>query len=189
MDPSKAYGPDGISPRLLKEAGDTIANPLARLFNLSLTTGIFPAIWKLANILPIYKKADTSAPSNYRPVSLLSRVSTIFERIVFKHMFNYFRANFLISIWQSGFLPGSSTITQLLGLYDQFCKAIDDRKEVRIVFLDIAKAFDRVWHKGLLHKLQRNGISGRLLVWLRNYLSERYQRVVHRGQFGARSCS
>jgi hypothetical protein len=182
VDPSKAYGPDGISPRLLKEAGGTIAGSLARLFNLSLVTGIFPATWKLANILPIYKKADPSTTTNYRPVSLLSRVSTIFERIIFKHMFNYFRENFLISIWQSGFLPGSSTITQLLELYDQFCKAIDERKEVRIVFLDISKAFDRVWHKGLLHKLEKNGISGRLLSWLKDYLTDRYQRVVLNGQ-------
>ena len=160
----------------------TIARPLARLFNLSLTTGIFPAIWKKANILPIFKKDDPSITTNYRPVSLLSRISTIFERIIFKHMFNYFRENFLISIWQSGFLPGSSTITQLLELYDQFCRAIDERKEVRIVFLDISKAFDKVWHKGLLHKLGKNGITGRLMSWLKDYLKDRYQRVILNGQ-------
>jgi hypothetical protein len=182
MDPNKAYGPDGISPRLLKEAGGTIAGSLARLFNMSLVKGIFPACWKLANILPIFKKDDPSISTNYRPVSLLSRISTIFERIVFKHIFNHFRQHFLLSIWQSGFLPGSSTVTQLIELYDQFCKAIDDRKEVRVVFLDISKAFDRVWHKGLLHKMKKNGIRGRLLIWLSDYLNERYQRVIVNGQ-------
>jgi hypothetical protein len=155
---------------------------LARLFNMSLSKGIFPACWKLANILPIFKKDDPSITLNYRPVSLLSRISTIFERIIFKHIFNHFREHFLLSIWQSEFIPGSSTVTQLIEIYDQFCKAIDDRKEVRVVFLDISKAFDRVWHKGLLHKLEKNGIRGRLLQWLTNYLKDRYQRVVINGQ-------
>jgi hypothetical protein len=182
INPNKAYGPDGISPRLLREAGRSIASSLARLFNLSLRTGIFPAIWKQANVLPIFKKDDPGTTTNYRPVSLLSRLSTIFERIVFKHLFNYFREHFLISIWQSGFLPGTSTVTQLIELYDQFCKAIDDRKEVRIIFLDISKAFDRVWHRGLLHKLRKCGIRGRLLVWLTDYLKDRQQRVVINGQ-------
>jgi hypothetical protein len=182
IDPNKAFGPDGISPRLLKEAGGTIAGSLARLFNMSLSKGIFPACWKLANILPIFKKDDPSVPTNYRLVSLLSRISTIFERIIFKHIFNHFRQHFLLSIWQSGFLPGSSTITQLIELYDQFCKAIDERKEVRVVFLDISKAFDRVWHKGLLHKMKKNGIRGRLLIWLTDYLKDRYQRVIVNGQ-------
>ena len=160
----------------------SIASSLARLFNLSLSTGIFPAIWKRANVLPIFKKSDPGITSNYRPVSLLSRVSTIFERIVFKHLFNYFWANFLIPIWQSGFLSGTSTVTQLVELYDHFCKAINNRKEVRIIFLDISKAFDRVWHKGLLHKLRKCGIRGRILAWLTDYLKDRQQRVVINGQ-------
>ena len=131
------------SPRLLKEAGRSIAASLARLFNLSIQQGVFPAIWKLANVLPIFKKGDPSTTSNYRPVSLLSRIATIFERIIFKHMFNHFRQNFLISIWQSGFLPGSSTVTQLVELYDQFCKALNERKALKIIFLDISKALIR----------------------------------------------
>ena len=78
IDPSKAYGPVGVIPRLLKEAGDAIAKPLAKLFNMSLRRGIFPTDWKLANILPIFKKNDPSLTENYRPVSLLSRVGMLF---------------------------------------------------------------------------------------------------------------
>jgi hypothetical protein len=109
-------------------------------------------------------------------------MAKVFEKIVFKYLFNYFRDHFLISVWQSGFLPGSSTITQLTELYDQFCKAVADGREIRVVFLDISKAFDRVWHKGLLHKLKACGITGKLLSWLKDYLSQRQQRVIVNGE-------
>ena len=72
------------------------------------------------------------------------------ERIVFKYVFNHFRDNFPLSVWQSGFLPGCSTVTQLIEIYNTFCSAIYKNKEIRIVFFDISKAFDRVWHKGLI---------------------------------------
>jgi hypothetical protein len=181
INTNKAYGPDNLSPRLLKEAGQSIVKVLTRLFNKSLQLGKFPALWKRANVLPIFKKAETFITTNYRPVSLLSIVAKIFEKIVFKYLFNYFRDHFLISGWQSGFMPGSSTITQLTEIYDQFCKAVNQGKEIRVVFLDISKAFDRVWHKGLLHKLKASGITGRLLDWLKDYLTERQQRVIVNG--------
>ena len=79
------------------------------------------------------------------------------ERIVFKYVFNHFRDNFLLSVWQSGFLPGSSTVTQLIEIYNIFHSAISKNKEIHIVFLDISKAFDRVWHKGLIFKLKKMG--------------------------------
>ncbi len=79
---------------------------------------------------------------------------------------------------QSGFVPGDSTVNQLTYLYTIFSEALDSGKEIRAVFCDISKAFDRVWHKGLLYKLESSGISGRLLNWFSSYLSERKQRVV-----------
>jgi hypothetical protein len=183
LKPDKAFGPDGISPRLLKEARPSITRSLSRLFNMSLLLEVFPSAWKKANVCPIYKKAEDYLTPNYRPVSLLSILSKVFERVVFKYLFKYFQDNFLISIWQSGFLPGSSTITQLVEMYNSFCQAVSDGKEIRITFLDISKAFDRVWHKGLIHKLARAGISGKLLAWIKDYLHERYQRVVINGQY------
>jgi hypothetical protein len=181
INPDKAYGPDNISPRLIKEAGSTITAILTKIFNKSLQLAKFPLIWKRANVLPIYKKAENFITTNYRPVSLLSILAKVFEKIVFKYLYNYFKDHFLISIWQSGFIPGSSTITQLTEIYHQFCTAVNDGKEIRVVFLDISKAFDRVWHKGLLYKLKRCGITGNLLEWLKDYLSERQQRVIVNG--------
>jgi hypothetical protein len=168
---------------MLKEAGPSIIGSLTKLFNCSLVTGIFPSLWKKANVTPLYKKCEEYITTNYRPVSLLCILSKIFEKIVFKYLFNYFKSHFKIALEQAGFLPGSSTVTQLLELYNQFCQAVTDGKEIRIVFLDISKAFDRVWHKGLLSKLKSAGITGRLLIWLKNYLQDRQQRVGLNGQF------
>jgi hypothetical protein len=183
IDTNKAYGPDNISPRLIKEAGPGITRILTIFFNKSLQLAKFPLMWKRANVLPIFKKAEDFITTNYRPVSLLSILAKFFEKIVFKHLFNNFRDHFLISIWQSGFLPGSSTITQFTEIYDQFCRAVNAGKEIRVVFLDISKAFDRVWHGGLLYKLKACGIGGKLLEWLKDYLTERQQRVIINGEF------
>jgi hypothetical protein len=181
VNTTKAYGPDDLSPRLIKEAGSTIVKVLTRLFNLSLAKGIFPTMWKRANVLPIFKKAEQFFTTNYRPISLLCILAKFFEKIVFKYVFNYFRENFMITIWQSGFLPGVSTVTQLVEIYDQFCRAVSHGKDIRVVFLDISKAFDRVWHDGLLFKLKKCGIKGRLLAWLMSYLKDRQQRVIING--------
>jgi hypothetical protein len=129
INTNKAYGPDNISPKLVKEAGPSIIKVLTRIFNKSLQLAKFPAIWKKANVLPIYKKAEDYITTNYRPVSLLSILAKIFEKIVFKYLYNYFRDHFLISIWQSGFVPGSSTITQFIEIYDQFCRAVDQERD------------------------------------------------------------
>ena len=182
---NKAIGPDNISPRLLKEAGRSIVPSLTALFNLSLQKCVMPKIWKRANVVPIHKKDEKHLLSNYRPISLLSIVSKIFEKVVFKYLYNFIHSNNLLSKHQSGFIPGDSTVNQLAYLYHTFCEALDDKKDVRIVFCDVSKAFDRVWHKGLIYKLQKLGIHGSLLSWLRNYLSDRSQRVVIRGQTSA----
>ena len=183
LDVSKATGPDGISARMLKETFSTTALSLTRLIQISLQKQKIPKLWKEATVIPIHKKDSKSEFSNYRPVSLLSIPSKICEKVVFKHMYNYIRDNNLITIHQSGFTQGDSTIHQLLYLYDTFCKALDDKKDVRIVFCDQSKAFDRVWHKGLLHKLQTIGIDDSLLEWFKDYLSDRRQRVGIDGSF------
>ena len=86
-----------------------------------------------------------------------------------------------ISFHQSGFTPGDSTVHQLVYLYDTFCKALNDKKDVRIVFCDQSKAFDHVWHQGLLYKLKCIGITGDLLSWFQSYLHKRHQRVIIHG--------
>ena len=115
-------------------------------------------------------------------ISLLSCPGKVFEKIVFKHIYNRFSRNFILSNYQSGFLPGRSTVTQLIEVYHHFCSAVNSNKEIRVVFLDISKAFDRVWHKGIIYKLSKSGIGGNLLAWFDNYLKDRLQRVVVNGQ-------
>ena len=104
------------------------------------------------------------------------------ERVVFKHVFNFFRDNLVLASQQSGFIPGDSTVNQLLSLYHELCLAVDLQKDVRLVFLDVSKAFDKVWYSALLFKLKKSGISGKLHEWFLNYLSDRQQRVVIHGQ-------
>ena len=134
--------------------------------------------WKISNVCPIFKSGDSAIASNYRPVSLLNTMEKVFERIVFKNVFNYLKVTNFFTPSQSGFLPGDSTVNQVVFLYNKICKALDEGLEIRVIFFDISKAFDKVWHEGLLYKLSKAGIGGKLLSWFSNYLSNRYQRVV-----------
>lgn len=179
---NKACGPDLLSPRLLKEGADILAEPLAFVFNQSLRQCYFPGLWKEANVSPIHKKDDKSLPTNYRPISLLSQMGKTMERCVHKRLYNYVMEYDQITPLQSGFRHGDSTNFQLLHTYHTFCKAVDSGKEVRAVFCDISKAFDRVWHKGLLHKLSGIGCSDHICKWFSSYLSGRRQRVVINGE-------
>ena len=182
LNVSKPCGPDLISPHLLKEGADILARSLCILFNRSLEANYFPNTWKFGNVSPIYKKDDRSLPSNYRPITLLNQVGKVMERCVHKRLYNYVMVNHILTPLQSGFIQGDSTKYQLLHTYHTFCEAVDCGKEVRAVFCDISKAFHRVWHRGLLHKLSGIGCSDKVLCWFRSYLSSRKQRVVVGGQ-------
>ena len=93
-------------------------------------------------------------------------MSKIAERVIFKYTLNYIHENHLLSPFQSGFIPGDSTVNQLVDGYHLFCEALDKKKEIKVVFCDISKAFDGVWHEGLLYKLETMRISGGLLLKL-----------------------
>ena len=116
--------------------------------------------------------------SHYRPISLLSTIGKVLEKIVHKLVFNFFRYHGVVTSLQSGFIPGDSTTNQSEDVFNTFCKALDEGKEVRAIFCDISKAFDKVWHRGLLFKLQTAGISGSLLQGFTDYLHNKKQRVV-----------
>ena len=182
LDPNKAHGHDNISIRMLKICGSSIYKPLEMIFKQCIETGVFPSEWKKANIVPIHKKGDKQTLENYRPVSLLPICGKILERLMFNEMFNFFIENKLISSNQSGFKPGDSCINQLLSITHEIYESFDVGLEVRSVFLDISKAFDKVWHDGIIYKLTQNGISGNLLNLLEDFLKERKQRVVLNGQ-------
>ena len=125
-----------------------------------------------------FKKNDPSCPSSHRPISLLSAVGKVLEKIVFKYVFNFFREHQVITTLQSGFIPGDSTVDQLVDIYNTFFKALDEGTEVRAVFCDISKSFDRLWHKSFLYKLKSVGVTGFILHWFSDYLANRKQRVV-----------
>ena len=174
----KACGPDQTNNRILKELSIELAPVLTDLFNTSLLHCTVPDIWKKANVSPVHKKDDKSSVDNYRPISLLSFVGKTMEKLIHKHVHNYLLHNNIITCFQSGFTAGDSSVNQLVKLYNTFCQALDEGKEVRAVFCDISKAFDRVWHRGLIAKLKHYGICGPLLNWFISYLTNRFQRVV-----------
>ena len=120
----------------------------------------------------------TLQKSQITDLSLLSTVGNVIEKIVHKYVFYFLMDHEVLTTLQSGFISGDSTVNQLVDIYISFCKALDEGKEVRAIFCDISKAFDGVWHKGLLYKLQTVGITGHLLQWFNDYLNNRKQRVV-----------
>ena len=181
LDSKKANGFDNISAAMLKTCPDEVARPLFLIFKKCLESGSFPSAWKHANVQPVHKKNSRQDKSNYRPISLLCICSKIYEKIVFDTMYKFFLDNNLLSPNQSGFRPGDSTINQLLAITTEIYNAFENRKETRAAFLDISKAFDKVWHSGLIFKLKQNGISGNLLNMLKNYLMDRKQRVILNG--------
>ena len=188
LDVEKAVGPDIISNRMLLAVRNQISKPLCLLFNRSLRDKIFPNQWKIAHVISLFKSGDKSLPSNYRPVSLLSCVSKLLEKIVFKNIFNHLHSHNLLYKFQSGFIPGYSTTHQLIELYNHIIKSLNDKQLTSITFVDISKAFDTVWIKGLLYKLEKYGIKGDLLCWLKSYLSGRSQRVVMKDSLSTLGC-
>ena len=174
----KVCGPDMINNRILKEIADSVSPVLTDVFNTSLSLAKVPDIWKRSNVSPVYKKDDKDNVANYRPISLISSVGKAFEKAIHKHVHNFILANQIITPFQSGFMPGDSTVNQLTDMYNTFCQALDRGKEVRVESCDISKAFDRVWHRGLLAKLHHYGITGNLHRCFVSYLSNRFQRVL-----------
>ena len=131
--------------------------------------------------MKIHKKDSRRVINNYRPISLLPLFAKIFENILFLKMYHHFTSNNLITKNQSGFRPNDSVTNQLICLVDSINSSLDINLDVRSVFLDMAKAFDKVWHEGLLFKLKQNGINGKLLNLLKSYLANWNQRVLLNG--------
>ena len=158
LDPNKAHGHDEISVKMLKLLTPSICKPLTLLFENCLTSGEFPNLWKKGNIVPVHKKGDKQLIKNYRPVSLLPICGKLMEKLMFNSIFNFIDTRNMLSVHQSGFRPGDSCVHQLISIVHEIYSAFDANPslEVRGVFLDISKAFDRVWHKGLLYKIKCN---------------------------------
>ena len=183
-DSSKSHGCDDLSVSMIKLCDTAIVEPLCMIFERCITNGVYPSSWKKENIVPIHKKGNRQCKTNYRPISLLPIFSKIFEKQPFDVIYDNLSRNKLMTPNQSGFRPGDSTINQLLFITHKIYCAFDDTpsKETRAVFLDLSKAFDRVWHIGLIHKLRSNGISGNMLALVSNFLIGRKQRGALNGK-------
>ena len=137
----------------------------------------------MANVVPVHTKRDKQILKNYRPVSLLPICGKVFEHLIYDSLFEHFIENDLISPNQSGFKSGNSCTNQLISITHEIYQSFDDGFEVRGVFVDITKAFDKVWHHGLIYKLKENRVAGDLLDTLTNFLKKRKQRVILNGQY------
>ena len=139
-------------------------------------------LWKMADISAIFKgKGSEELPTNYRPISITSCLGKIMEKIIFKYLYNYLEQHSILTKHQSGFRPKDSTVNQLLEIYHIIMENLDKGKDIKFVFCDISKAFDKVWHEGLIYKLRKYGIDGTLISWFKSYLSNRNQRVINEG--------
>ena len=169
---------------MVKICDDSIKKPLSIIYKNCITTGIYPNAWKWSIIVPIHKKGDKQFVNNYRPVSLLPIFGKVFEKILFNSIFEYLQENCLLCDNQSGFQPSDSCEYQLLSIVHDIYASFDCNppKDVRGIFLDISKAFDRVWHEGLIYKMKCIDITGMPLKLLQNFLQDWHQWVLLNGQ-------
>ena len=172
---NKASGPDKIPARTLKETVREIDPSLCDLFNKLLRLGSLATEWKLANIVPVYKKENKEYIENYPPISLLCLVSKVMERCLFNAIKDQFYI--LVGSCQHGFMAKRSCVTQLVEVYCLIGSQLDKGGQVDFIFLDISKAFDKVSHRKLLTLLQEHGFGGNLLAWFDFYLQNRLHRV------------
>jgi hypothetical protein len=170
-------GDDNLSLKILKLLKRKLVPPLTVLINQSLHQGIFPEALKLAKVIPLFKKGDSSCFNNYRPISLLLSVSKIYEKIVHKQLLSYFHVNNLFFAHQYGFRPLHSTESACLELVDRIFSLLDEDKIPFAIFMDLSKAFDTLNHDILLHKLSYYGVKHESLQWFESYLSNRKQYV------------
>ncbi|CAH2084689.1 unnamed protein product [Euphydryas editha] len=178
LDVHKSSGPDGIPAIVLKQCAPELCPVLTRLFALSYHTRQVPSSWKTAHVHPVPKKGDRSDPSNYRPIAITSLLSKVMERVINTKLLRYLEEHDLISDRQYGFRHGRSTGDLLVYLTHRWASAIESQGEALAVSLDMAKAFDRVWHRGLLSKLPSYGLPEGLCKWVASFLSGRCIRAV-----------
>ena len=170
---NKATGPNSIPTKLLKTFVKEIKTPLSDLVNLSFECGLFPAILKIANLAPIYKKAELLECNNYRPISLLSNLSKIIEKLVHKRLTVFLEQKELFYDLQFGFRNNTSTNHALIHFTEKIRKALDNGFSACGVYIDLQKAFDTVKHLILINKLSYYGVRGIANNWFKTFLTNR----------------
>ena len=182
LDSNSAAGPDNLHPMLLKRCASSLAYPLTSIFQQSLREHRLPNPWKTSTVVPIFKKGARYNPLNYRPISLTAVACKCLERLICQQLTGYLEENSLLTDHQFGFRAGRSTQDQLLLVYDDVTKWLDDGCVVDLVLFDFAKAFDTVSHPILITKLQLLGIPNPLLYWIEDFLVGRSMLVSVKGK-------
>ena len=170
-------GPDEFLSRVLKCFKDYFCSPLLHVVNLSFSQGVVPNQLKQANVTPIFKSGDVMSPSNYRPISVLSIFSKIFEKLMHSCLYSFLLRHDVLYDKQFGFRKGVSTEMALMTVVDRITCALDKKQHVLSLFLDFRKAFDTVNIHILLLKLSHYGIRGVAHDWFHSFLCNRLQKV------------
>ena len=176
---STASGPDQIAYPLLKHLPEPAQLLLLSLFNRSWHSHTFPSCWKPTTIIPIHKPGKpTSSPSFFRPISLTSCISKLFERLILSRLTFHLESNHLLSTCQAGFCPGRSPLDQILSqsIWDGFQKKKPPDRTI-LASVDFSKAFDSVWHSALFHKLLSLKVPPCFVLWVRSFLCDRRAKV------------
>jgi len=176
---TNSYGDDRLSSKILKQITCGIAQPLSFLINRALEEGIFPNSIKCAKVIPIFKKGSHDKLDNYRPISLLTNISKVFEKVIFKRCYKFLDESNLLDPYQFGFRPKHSTIDANTLLIKDILQSLNKNEYTLAVFCDLSKAFDTIDHDILLYKLHRYGIRGNALKLIASYLSNRKQYVLN----------
>ena len=176
-----ASGPDGVPAVLLRNCAKELCLPLRLIWNESFESGTVPSFYKYSHIAPLYKKGDRARAVNYRPVALTSHVIKVYERILRGVMVDFLEKNDLLCDNQHGFRAGRSCLTQLLSHVDDIVQGLTKNADTDAIYLDFAKAFDKVDHRLLLSKMKRMGFHEKIVRWIESFLTDRKQCVVLNG--------
>ena len=180
LQASKSQGTDQVHPKLIKQCKDSLITPLEILLKKSMENSQIPKIWKQGYVTAIFKNEKKA--ENYRPISLTSVPGKLLERLIRDEIVKHMKVNNLFSAAQHGFVTGKSCSTQLLELMEELTEALDSNEDVDIIYLDFATAFDKVPHKRLLKRLWGYGIRGKVHSWIKEFLTDRSQKVVIEGK-------
>ena len=172
---SNSSGDDEITSNFVKLSAPVLIPALHMIFNLSLTSGVYPHKLKIAKVVPIHKKGDSTSMNNYRPISILSTINKIFEKILHARLTKYIDEFNILYKYQFGFRKNHSTELALIEIVDQIRMSLNDGKMTCGIFIDLSKAFDTVNHEILIDKLHHYGIRGKALDLLKSYLGNREQ--------------